>query len=262
VLTNLRHSTDLLDAPERCVHIADREGDIYERFCEALYVGEEGPLEDAMDAHGPITSIPYRRLLLTPIFVACCLACFGAYWVISLSLTWFTPFIVDGLGYPQATAAFLTALPWVVGSIIVLSTGRASQILMTAGLPPRIARGMLGSVPLLLGGLLVLAVPIVGSPSWEIALLVLGSGLTGSIYVVCPPLLSEFTPAAQRSTVIALFNTSNILAGILAPIVNGVIIESTSLPLRGYHSGFLIAGLIQILGELCGLILIRPTRPT
>jgi len=34
-LTNLRQSTDLLDAPERCVHIADREGDIYELFCEA-----------------------------------------------------------------------------------------------------------------------------------------------------------------------------------------------------------------------------------
>jgi Transposase DNA-binding len=34
-LTNLRQSTDLLDASERCVHVTDREGDIYELFCEA-----------------------------------------------------------------------------------------------------------------------------------------------------------------------------------------------------------------------------------
>jgi Transposase DNA-binding len=34
-LTNLRQSTTLLDAPERCVHVTDREGDIYELFCEA-----------------------------------------------------------------------------------------------------------------------------------------------------------------------------------------------------------------------------------
>ena len=34
-LTNLRQSTNLLDAPDRCVHVADREGDIYELFCEA-----------------------------------------------------------------------------------------------------------------------------------------------------------------------------------------------------------------------------------
>jgi hypothetical protein len=33
--TNLRQSTNLLDAPERCVHVADCEGDMYELFCEA-----------------------------------------------------------------------------------------------------------------------------------------------------------------------------------------------------------------------------------
>jgi MFS family permease len=223
-----------------------------------LYVGQEGPLGDPVDAHGPITSIRYRRLLLTPTFVGCCLACFGAYWIISLSLTWFTPFMVNGLGYSQATAGFLTSLPWVAGSLIMLSTGWASQILMAAGLPPRIARGVLGSVPVLLGGLMVLAIPFVGSPPWEIALLVLGSGLTGSIYVVCPPLLSEFTPVSQRSTVIALFNTSNILAGILAPFLNGAIIDSAPTPLEGYHNGFMVAAILQFLGGISGLLLIRP----
>jgi hypothetical protein len=34
-LANLRQSTNLLGAPERCVHVTDREGDIYELFCEA-----------------------------------------------------------------------------------------------------------------------------------------------------------------------------------------------------------------------------------
>jgi len=34
-LENLRQSTDLLDDPGRCVHIGDRESDIYELFCTA-----------------------------------------------------------------------------------------------------------------------------------------------------------------------------------------------------------------------------------
>ncbi len=38
-LENLRHSTALLDAPERCVHVGDRESDIYELFCEAQRIG-------------------------------------------------------------------------------------------------------------------------------------------------------------------------------------------------------------------------------
>ncbi|MGY4400284.1 hypothetical protein ACVIYL_001087 [Bradyrhizobium sp. USDA 3315] len=36
---NLRQSTDLLAAPGRCVHIGDRESDIYELFCLAEEVG-------------------------------------------------------------------------------------------------------------------------------------------------------------------------------------------------------------------------------
>jgi hypothetical protein len=38
-LENLRQSTDLLDDPTRCVHIGDRESDIYELFCTAQDVG-------------------------------------------------------------------------------------------------------------------------------------------------------------------------------------------------------------------------------
>jgi len=38
-LENLRQSTALLDEPQRCVHIGDRESDIYELFCEAQRLG-------------------------------------------------------------------------------------------------------------------------------------------------------------------------------------------------------------------------------
>ncbi len=38
-LENLKQSTELLDDPRRCVHIGDRESDIYELFCAAQQVG-------------------------------------------------------------------------------------------------------------------------------------------------------------------------------------------------------------------------------
>ncbi|MCC8939216.1 IS4 family transposase, partial [Bradyrhizobium sp. Arg68] len=38
-LENLRQSTDLLASSERCVHIGDRESDIYELFCLTEEVG-------------------------------------------------------------------------------------------------------------------------------------------------------------------------------------------------------------------------------
>ena len=36
---NVKQSTELLDDPGRCIHIGDRESDIYELFCTAQEVG-------------------------------------------------------------------------------------------------------------------------------------------------------------------------------------------------------------------------------
>jgi MFS family permease len=229
-----------------------------------FYLGNEGPLAEvpAIASQPRLDSIPYRRLLLTPTFIGCCLACFGAYWALSLGLTWFTPFIVSGLGYSQASAGWLSTLPWVVGAAVVLSTGWASQALMAAGASSRVARGVLGSVPLVLGGFIVLMVPYAESPSWKIALLVIGGGLTGSIYVVCPPIVSEFTPVSQRAAVIAIFGAIYTVAGIVAPYVNGTVIEKASTPLAGYYYGYTINALVQIAGGLAGLLLLWPEAQT
>jgi MFS family permease len=225
-----------------------------------LYLGKEGPLanQSATTQRPHLESMPYKHLLLTPTFVGCCLACFGAYWALSLGLTWFTPFIVSGLGYSQASAGWLATLPWVVGATVVLSTGWVSQALMTAGVSSRLARGVLGSAPLVLGGLMVLMVPYAERPSWKIALVVIGGGLTGSIYVVCPPMLSEFTPASQRAAVIAILGAIYSVAGIVAPVVTGTVVENAATPLAGYYHGYAITALVQIGGGLAGLLLLWP----
>jgi hypothetical protein len=48
-LENLRQSTNLLGDPARCVHIGDRESDIYELFCEAQQAGTRFLLRTCVD---------------------------------------------------------------------------------------------------------------------------------------------------------------------------------------------------------------------
>jgi len=48
-LENLRQSTVLLNAPSRCVHIGDRESDIYELFCTAQSLGTHFLLRTCVD---------------------------------------------------------------------------------------------------------------------------------------------------------------------------------------------------------------------
>src|SRR5437868_33163 len=221
-------------------------------------LGKEGPLVQtaAMAANEP--RIPYFQLLTSRTFVGCVAATFGAYWALWLGLTWFTPFIVKGLGFSQQEAGFISILPWVFGAVIVLLTGWISQVMLTRGFTTRGARGVLGSVPLIIGGLILAVLPHVAPGGLMIALLVVGSGLCGSIYVVCAPMLGEFTPVSQRGAIISIYGAVYTLAGVLAPWVMGSVIQRAATTLDGYMTGFTINAVILVASGLLGLALLWP----
>lgn len=226
--------------------------------CGWLALGKEGPLEDtrALAANEP--KIPYIQLLTSRTFLGCVIATFGAYWALSLGLTWFTAFIITGLGFSQQQAGYISILPWVFGATIVILTGWISQVMMARGYTTRISRGVLGSVPLIVGGLILATMPHVQSAGLQIALLVVGAGLCGAIYVVCPPMLGEFTPASQRGAVLAIYGALYTLSGIIAPAVMGTVIQRAGSMLNGYMTGFTINAVVMIGSGVVGLLLLWP----
>jgi MFS family permease len=223
-----------------------------------LVWGKEGPLVQTTAMAAAEQRIPYFQLLTSRTFIGCCAATFGAYWALSLGLTWFTPFIVKGLGFSQADAGWISILPWVFGAIVVILTGWISQAMMARGFNTRVARGVLGSVPLVIGGLILTMLPHVAPGGLTIALLVVGSGLSGSIYVVCAPMLGEFTPVSQRGAVIAIYGAIYTLAGIMAPQVMGGVIQHAGGLFEGYMVGFTINAVVQIASGVLGLLLLWP----
>ena len=223
-----------------------------------LLLGKEGPLVSTSTSAAAEPRIPYSQLLTSRTFMGCVLSTFGAYWALSLGLTWFTPFIVNGLGFSQQQAGFISILPWVFGACIVLLTGLLSQILMARGYSTRIARGVLGAGPLVVGGSILAVLPHVQGAGLQIAFLVLGSGLCGSIYVVCAPMIGEFTPVSQRGAVIAIYGALFTLAGIVAPVVMGSVIQRAGNMLDGYMTGFTINAVILVVSGVLGLLLLWP----
>jgi MFS transporter, ACS family, D-galactonate transporter len=223
-----------------------------------LILGKEGPLVQTVAMAAADPRVPYFQLLTSRTFIGCCAATFGAYWALSLGLTWFTPFIIKGLGFSQKDAGWISILPWVFGAVIVLLTGWISQVMMARGFTTRGARGVLGSVPLIIGGSILVMLPHVDGSALRIAVLVIGTGLSGAIYVVCPPMLGEFTPVSQRGAVIAIYGAIYTLAGILAPAVMGSVIQRSSELVEGYMTGYTINAVILIASGVLGLLLLWP----
>jgi MFS family permease len=223
-----------------------------------LILGREGPLVHTAASAAAEVRIPYLSLLTSRTFIGCVAATFGAYWALSLGLTWFTSFIVQGLGFSQQQAGYVSILPWIFGATVVILTGWISQVLMARGVSTRGARGVLGSVPLVVGGVILAMMPHVGGAGLQIALLVVGTGLSGSIYVVSPPMLGEFTPVSQRGAILAIYGALYTLAGILAPYVMGNVIQNAGGTVEGYMTGFTINAAIMIASGLLGLALLWP----
>ena len=225
-----------------------------------LAFGREGTLVDRPQgmADGMVEHIPYRRLLTCPSIVAACCAGFASYWGLALGLTWFTSYLVDGLGYTQTVGGNLTILPWLFGMIVVLTGGWLSQRLKKAGVSSRLSRGVLASLTVTLGGCIL---PFVGSmptPGLKVAALVVGAAIGSSIFVVTPMIVSELTPQPQRAAMLAIVTAVVTLAGVVAPLAMGSVIQHAAVPMAGYEKSYVILGLLLLAGGIIGLLFIRP----
>ncbi|WP_322515374.1 MFS transporter [Rhodopseudomonas palustris] len=223
-----------------------------------IALGREGPLVPTAAMTAAETRIPYARLLTSRTFVGCVAATFGAFWALSLGLTWFTTYIVNGLGFSQHDAGLISITPWVFGALVLLLTGWLSQSLMARGASTRLARGVLGAAPLVLGGLILLTMPFIDNPTGQITALVIGAGLCGAIYVVCPPMIAEFAPVSQRGAALAIYGALYTLAGIIAPLVMGSVVQNAASLNEGYLTGYMINGAVMVVSGLLGLLLLWP----
>lgn len=171
-----------------------------------LMFGREGSLVDPpVGAHSAaIERIPYRYLIFCPSIVAVCCAAFAVYWGLALGFTWFTAYLIDGLGFSQTMAGDLSILPWIFGMVAVLLGGLVSQHMQSRGVSTRICRGVFAAGTVTLGGCLVPFIFAMPTPGLKLALLVAGTSVGATIFVVLPMIVCELTPQPQRAAMLAI----------------------------------------------------------
>ena len=229
-----------------------------------LAFGREGPLTAATvtDATPTPGRIGYARLLLSPTIIAVWCASFGAQWGLSQALSWQGAFLIKGLGFAQGSIGLLGALPAGASVILVIFAGWFSQRLLARGVPSRAARGIFGGAGVVLGGAALAIMPYVPAIPAKIALTTLGVAFPSVIYVIGAAVISEVTPVAQRGALLAIGTAISTSAGLLAPYVMGSVVETATTPLDGFNTGFMICGIIMLVGGLIGTALMRPERET
>ena len=124
------------------------------------------------------------------------------------------------------------------------------------------ARGMFGGASVVLGGAALAIMPGVPGIAAKIALTTIGVALPSVIYVIGSAVVSEIAPVAQRGALLAIGTAVSTSAGLLAPYVMGSVVETAATPLDGFNKGFVICGVIMLVGGIIGTALMRPERET
>src|SRR6202047_2651488 len=229
-----------------------------------LALGREGPLTAAKAAGATPTPgrIAYGQLLLSPTIIACWCASFGAQWGLSQALSWQGAFLIKGLGFTQGSIGLLGALPAGASVILVIAAGWASQRLLARGVSSRVARGIFGGACVALGGAALAITPYAPGIPVKIALTTIGVALPSVIYVIGNAGVSEIAPVDQRGALLAIGTAFSTSAGLLAPYIMGSVVETAATPLDGFNTGFMICGVIMLVGGVIGMARMRRERET
>ncbi len=233
-----------------------------------LLFGKEGRIDAGSNERGKATATttvgptPYSVLLRDPTVLSLIAIHFVAYWALSLTLTWLPAYLQKGLGFDGVAAGRLFALVVLINMPIALGLSAWSQRLVGKGATSRTGRGLVGAAAVALAGVLLTLLPMLPlSGMQKVFVVAIATGLISAIYPICFAMMAAVSPVKQRSGMLAIENSIASVAGIIAPVVMGHVIESTQgAAAQGYELGFALSGALLVVGAVVAAVWTNPER--
>jgi MFS transporter, ACS family, D-galactonate transporter len=225
-----------------------------------LWIGKEGSVRDERPATATPRgqSVPYLQLFTSRTFVTQATAEFASYWLAMLAVVWLPAYLVRGAGYSPEAAGWIMTVPAL--SQIFLTPGLCafSQWLRRRGASNRVACGWVSGAYLLVGAIALIALPLVPGHVLPVLCTIVAFSSGAVVFSLCPVMVAEITPTAQRGLALATGNAIATLAGVLAPVVTGIIVDSGATAVEGFRNGFVLSGAVAACAAIVVIVLIDP----
>ena len=237
--------------------------------CAWLVVGRPGPFGAGSEqAQGPLTDqepvavsrIPLTRVAMTGTFIGLMVAYFVQYSLVMVVLTWLPSYFSQVWGLSTVQSGSLLGLPSITGMAGVLLMGAVTDRMLRRGVTSRRARGVLGGVVVLVGGIALMLIPFSPRPAFGLVLLLIGYGFSSALQAICNPAIAEIVPAGQRGSALGLLVAIGSLGGVFAPWLTGAILDAADSAAAGYGNAFQVFGAMLVLGGALCWWLVNPER--
>lgn len=180
---------------------------------------------------------------------------FSIMFTIWVYLTWLPGYLEKSLGFSLKATGWLASIPFFAGILGVLVGGMLSDRLVRRGVRAITAR----KVPIVTGAALaacfVAPIPFVDSTPLAIGLLAMGYFCSQMPQGALWTLASDIAPKSQVASLGAIQNFGGFLGAAMAPIVTGIILDTTG----KFTNVFLLGAGLLMLGALSyGLFVRKP----
>ena len=170
----------------------------------------------------------------------------GVIYMIWLYLTWLPAYLERERGLSLARAGWIVAIPYLGGTLGMLSSGIVADKLLARGLTAIASRKWPVCIGLVFAGLFT--VPAAYTPSLALAILYISLAMY-FVNLACGGAWALVSVAAPRRLVASLGSVQNFggyLGGSLAPIITGVIVDTT----HSFINALLISAAVSVADAL------------
>jgi sugar phosphate permease len=170
----------------------------------------------------------------------------GVIYMIWLYLTWLPAYLERERGLSLARAGWIVAIPYLGGTLGMLSSGIVADKLLARGLTPIASRKWPVCIGLVFAALFT--VPAAYTPSLALAIFYIALAMY-FVNLACGGAWALVSVAAPRRLVASLGSVQNFggyLGGSLAPIITGVIVDTT----HSFVDALLISAAVSVAGAL------------
>lgn len=233
-----------------------------------LVVGREGAGCSADVAAAPVAPVApvalaeprvgYAGLIFSRTALGVFVAGFAAYWVLTLNVIWLAGYLIQSAGFTQMDVGWIVVLPALAQILLGPAVSFVSQWLSLRGVSNRIARGGLGGLCVMISGGAMLLMPMLSGRVAEIATVGVAFSVCGIIFPLGAALIGEITPAPQRGAMLGIMNSVQTVAGLIAPVVMGRLVDLGANAAAGFRNGFVMAGVFVLVCGLLGALLMHP----
>lgn len=219
----------------------------------------EGPHDGVLPSSSEtIARLPYRQLLSSRTAVGVFLAGFAAYSVVALNITWLANYLVKQVHMTLISAGWVIGFVSLMQIILVPAFASLSQLLSGWGVSSRVTRGLLGAACVVTCGGCMVWMAEIRTGLLQIFLIGLSFSIGAVIFSLGSALIGEITPPGQRGAMLGITNSVHTLAGLVAPVMMGHIMDVYTSPATGYRIGFLMNGVMVIACGSAAAALINP----